>query len=343
MTGFWRRLRAAIRARSLEFVRDRSALGWNLAFPILLVTGLAYMFSGPAQPQFSVAVLAAPDAALDARLHPFLDTQQIRFYRETDFGVAVNKVLRQRIDMLLDLRTPPGRYYVNEQSPKGYLVERLLRGSDGPRLERATTSAPAARYVDWVVPGILGVNMMFSCLYGLGYVIVRYRISGYLKRLNATPLRAVEFILAQLLSRLGLVMLTTVAVFAGTDLLLHFRVVGSYWNLLLVAVLGASSMIALGLVVAARIASEEFAGGILSLLSWPMMVICGVFFPLEGSPVPIRILSTLFPLTHMVDAARAVMLDGAGLIQIAPDLAALAAMSGIYLALGAAFFRWRQN
>ncbi len=342
MSGFWRRFRAAAWARSLEFIRDRSAIGWNLFFPVLLVAGLAYVFSGPAQPQFSIAVLAAPGVALDARLHPFLDTQQIRFYREADFDLAMTKVLRQRIDMLLDLRALPGRYYVNEQSPKGYLLERLLHGSGGPPLERVTTSAAAARYVDWVVPGVLGVNMMFSCLYGLGYVIVRYRVSGYLKRLSATPLRAVEFILAQLVSRLALVMLTTIAVFVGTDLFLHFRVVGSCWNLLLVAALGASSMIALGLVVAARVTSEELVGGILNMLSWPMMVICGVFFPLEGAPAPIRVFAALMPLTHMIDAARAIMLDGAGFVQIAPDLAALAVMSAVYLMLGATLFRWRR-
>jgi len=252
-------------------------------------------------------------------------------------------VQSQRIDLLLDLRGTPGRYYLNDQSPKGYLTERLLRGAGGAALERAEASGTAIRYVDWVVPGVLGMNMMFSCLYGLGYVIVRYRKSGYLKRLNATPLRAFEFILAQLVSRLALVLVVTAVVYAGCNLFLHFRMIGSYLDLLLVTLLGAFSMIALGLVVAARFTSEELAGGLLNLLSWPMMVISGVFFSLEGSPAPIRLLAQLLPLTQMVDAARAVMLDGAGLAQIAGNLAALAAMSALYLALGAVLFRWRQD
>lgn len=347
MKGFWRRLLATARARNLEFLRDRSAVSWNLIFPVLLVAGLAYVFSGPGQPQFRIGVLAPPATALDAQLHPFLGTQQILFYREDAADTAIAKVQSQRIDMLLDFRerseSMPGRYYVNDKSPRGYLAERLLRGAGGPPLVRAEASGVAIRYVDWAVPGVLGMNMMFSCLYGLGYVIVRYRQNGYLKRLNATPLRAFEFILAQLISRLLLVVIVTAVVFAACNAVLHFRMVGSYWTLLLVCALGAFSMIALGLVIAARFTSEEFAGGLLNMLSWPMMMVSGVFFSIEGAPAPIRFLAQLLPLTQMLDAARAVMLDGAGFTQIVGHLAALTAMSATFLALGALLFRWRQE
>ena len=347
IAGFWRRLLATAKARNLEFLRDRSAVSWNLLFPILLVAGLAYLFSGPGQPQFRIAVLAPPQAPLDGTLHPFLDTRQILFYREPSADVAIAKVQSQRIDMLLDFRehsdSAPGSYYVNDQSPRGYLAERLLRGAGGPPLRRAEAGGVAVRYVDWAVPGVLGMNMMFSCLYGLGYVIVRYRQNGYLKRLNATPLRAFEFILAQLVSRLLLVVMVTAGVYAGCNAFLHFRMVGSYWNLLLVAGLGAFSMIALGLVIASRFTSEEFAGGLLNMLSWPMMMVSGVFFSIDGSPAPIRLAAELLPLTQMLEAARAVMLDGAGLVQIGGHLAALTIMSVVYLALGATLFRWRQE
>ncbi|MDR3417586.1 MAG: ABC transporter permease [Nevskia sp.] len=338
----WRRLRAATWARSLEFVRDRSTLGWNIAFPVLLVLGLAYVFSGPGQPMFKVAVLAPPGAALDAGLHPFLGTPQVQFYREEQQPVALHKVQLQRIDMLLDLTATPGRYWINEQSPKGKLLEQLLRGAGGAPLQQEATQGAQVRYVDWVTPGVLGMNMMFSCLFGIGYVIVRYRKSGYLKRLNATPLRASEFLLAQLLSRLALIVLVNGAVFVACRLLLKVRMEGSYLDLLLLVTLAASSMIALGLLVSARIASEELAGGILNVLATPMMVICGVFFSIDGSPHALQLVAQLLPLTHLVNGARAIMLDGAGLAQIAPDLMALAAMSAVYLFLGAALFRWRQ-
>ena len=339
----WRRLRAAAWARSLEFVRDRAAMSWNLVFPVLLVLGLAYMFSGPGQPIFKVAVLAPDGVALDAQLHPFLNTPQVQFYREAQRDPALHKVQLQRIDMLIDLTGTSGRYWVNDQSSKGSLLEQLMRGAGGEPLQREFTSGAQVRYVDWVAPGVLAMSMMFSCLFGIGYVIVRYRKSGYLKRLNATPLRAFEFLLAQLLSRLLLVVLVNIAVFMACRALLHLRMEGSYWDLLLLTVLAAFSMIAMGLVVSARISSEELAGGILNVIATPMMVICGVFFSIDGAPRVLQIVAQLLPLTHLISGARAIMLDGAGLHQIAPNLLALAAMSLVYVVVGSALFKWRQD
>jgi ABC-2 type transport system permease protein len=343
LAASWRRLRAATWARTLEFMRDKSAVGWNVVFPLLLVLGLGYMFSGPGQPLFKVAVLAPDTAALDAHLHPFLATPQVQFYREPLWAPALHKVQLQRIDMLIDFTQSPARYWINAQSSKGSLLEQLMRGSAGPPLQRELANGAEVRYVDWVAPGVLAMSMMFSCLFGIGYVIVRYRKSGYLKRLNATPLRAFEFLLAQLLSRLLLVLLVNIAVFTACRLLLHLRMEGSYLNLLLLTTLAAFSMISIGLVVAARISSEELAGGILNVIGTPMMIICGVFFSVDGTPRLLQLIAQLLPLTHLVSGARAIMLDGAGLHAIAPNLLALTAMSIIYLTLGAAMFKWRQS
>jgi ABC-2 type transport system permease protein len=336
------RLLAMAWARSLEFLRDRSALGWNIAFPVLMVGGFALIFSGPGQPLFKVAV-HAPQAAALADLHPFLGQEHVRFYREDDLSAAVAKVGRHQVDLLLDLATSPGRYWINDASPKGQTLERLLLATPGPALDRQAAPGAAIRYVDWVVPGLLGMNMMFSCLFGIGYVIVRYRKSGYLKRLNATPLTALEFLVAQLVSRLVLTLVVTVGVFIGTTLILHFRMEGSYLDLFVVTVLAAISMIAMGLIVAARVSSEEFAGGVLNLLSWPMMVLSGVFFSLDGAPDFVRWIADLFPLTHLLTAARAIMLEGAGLADLGYNVGALVLMSVVFLAAGAALFRWTQD
>jgi ABC-2 type transport system permease protein len=118
---------------------------------------------------------------------------------------------------------------------------------------------------------------------------------------------------------------------------------GSYWNLLLLVTVANFSMIAMGLVVSARISSEELAGGILNVISTPMMVICGVFFSMDGAPKLLQWIAQLLPLTHLVNGARSIMLDGAGLADIMPNLAALAAMSAVYLVLGATLFKWRQG
>jgi ABC-2 type transport system permease protein len=337
-----RRLGAVLWARTLEFLRDGSALGWNLLLPLLLVLGLAFMFSGPVRPLFKVAVLSEA-AAPDARLHPFLGTRYIEFFRVTERDATVRKVGRHQIDMLLDLRAGQNRYWVNETSPKGYFLEQLMSADPANPLRRETAQGREIRYVDWLLPGILGMNMMFSCLFGVGYVIVRYRKSGYLKRLYATPLRAVEFIGAQVLSRLVLIMLITVAIFLGTDFFIHFRMEGAWFDLFLVTLLGAASMVAMGLVVSARVTGEELAGGLLNVLSWPMMFLSGVWFSLEGAHPSLQAAAQLFPLTHLLDAARAIMLDGAGLADITPHLAVLGGMSLLFLGLGAAIFKWTQD
>ena len=109
-------------------------------------------------------------------------------------------------------------YWINDESPKGYILEQVLRGSTAPpEFDKQRVSGRVIRYVDWVVPGVLAMNMMFSCLFGVGYVIVRYRKNGMLKRLKATPLTPLEFLSAQVASRWWLTLATTVLVFAGAD------------------------------------------------------------------------------------------------------------------------------
>jgi ABC-type multidrug transport system permease subunit len=335
------RLAAMTWARSLEFLRDRSALGWNIAFPVLMVGAFALVFSGPGAPLFKVAVLG--DAPISAELHPFLGTQHVLFYKETDQAAAVAKVSHHQVDLLLDLRATPGRYWINQESAKGETLEKLLAVAGGPKLERQATTGARIRYVDWVVPGLLGMNMMFSCLFGIGYVIVRYRKSGYLKRLNATPLTPLEFLSAQLISRLVLTLSITMACFVGTTAVLHFRMDGSYFDLFVVTLLAAISMIAMGLIIAARVSSEEFAGGVLNLLSWPMMVLSGVFYSLDGAPRAVQVAADLFPLTHLLAAARAIMLEGATLADVSYNVGALVLMAVLFLGLGTAMFRWTQD
>ena len=336
-----RRMLAVLHARNLEFLRDRATLAWNLLLPVALVIGLAIIFGGPERPLFKVGVLHASER-IDPQGHPFLNTHYVEFFSARDEADAVRKVARHQMDLLLDLRGTP-RYWVNSDSPKGYIVEKLLLETDPTGLRREAVSGDAVRYVDWLLPGILGMNIMFSCLFGVGWVVVRYRKNGFLKRLRATPLRAIEFISAQVLSRLILTLLVTVFVFVGLRFVLRFPMEGSALLLLLVATLGSIAMISIGLFIAARFTSEELASGILNVLTWPMMLLSGVWFSLEGSAEWVQWMAKVFPLTQMLDAARAIMLDGAGMAQIYPQLAFLVGTSVVFLTLGAMFFRWRAD
>ena len=330
------RLLAVLHARNLEFLRDRSTLIFTLLLPVLLVIGMGFVFGGPERPLFKVGVLAP---TIERATHPFLRERYVEFVPLPQQAQALQKLTHQQVDLLVDLGAPP-RYWVNTDSPKGYIAEKLLLAAE-PAARRQPVSGAALRYVDWLFPGILGMNMMFSCLFGVGYVVLRYRKSGFLKRLYATPLTAFEFLSAQVLSRLGLILFVTAILYVGIGAIIGFRNAGSTLLLLLLAIIGALSMIALGVTIAARFASEELVGGLLNLLTWPMMLLSGIWFSLEGSPRWVQWVAHIFPLTHVLDAARAVMLDGAGLAQIAPHLLFLAATALAFLAFGAWSFRWR--
>ena len=337
-----RRIYAIFVSRNREFVRDRSSFAWNLLLPVGLVFGLSFAFDGQ-RDEYTVGVLQA-EAEIDISSHPFLETRYIRFVPYQDIDEALRKVERHQLDLLIDIG-PPTRYWINPTAPKGYFVEFALLQAAAPvpdSVIKEQIEGDPVRYADWILPGVLGMNMMFSCMFGVGYVVVRYRKNGFLKRLRATPLTSLEFITAQVASRMVLIMLITTFVYMGTHLLLDTRMEGSYFTLFLVGLVGAVSMVSMGLIISARVTSEELAGGLLNLINWPMMMLSGVWFSLEGAGETVRSISRIFPLTHVLESARAVILDGATLIDIAPSLAALVVMSAVFLAVGAAIFRWEQ-
>jgi ABC-2 type transport system permease protein len=333
-----KRLLAVWHARNLEFVRDRGALIFSIVLPMALIVGMSFVFGGKERPLFKVGVLTE---TLDTKAHPFLSERFVDFVALSNEADAVRKVSRHSLDLLVDTQ-PPVRYWVNPSAPKGYIVEKLLLQTD-PSAHRQPVSGDAVRYVDWLFPGILGMNLMFSSLFGVGYVVLRYRKTGFLKRLHATPLTAFEFLTAQVMSRLGLTVVVTSMLYVGIASIIGFHSAGNMFLLFALMLIGSLSMIALGLTVAARFSSEELAGGVLNLITWPMMLLSGVWFSLEGSPEWIQWVAKIFPLTHLLDAARAVMIDGQGLGAIGADLIYLAVTAVAFLAFGAWSFRWRME
>jgi ABC-2 type transport system permease protein len=332
-----RRLLTVWHARNLEFVRDRASLFFTLGVPVVLVVAMGLIFGGPPRPLFKVGVLGPMPTAAS---YPFIAERYFQFVAEQEQSAALHSVARSDLDLLLDLRQRPARFWAIEDSPKGYVAEKLLLQTD-PQAQRQPTVGTASRYIDWLFPGVLGMNMMFTCLMGAGYVVVRYRKNGFLKRLSATPVSAFEFLSAQVLSRLGLAMAVTLILYLGVGNVIHFHNAGSNLLLFLVALLGCLSLIAFGLIIAARFASEEVVGGVLNFLTWPMMLLSGIWFSLEGSPRWMQLLAQLFPLTHILQAVRAITLDGAGPATIGLDLAYLAGTTLVFLGVGAFSFRWR--
>lgn len=334
-----KQLLALFFARNKEYYRDKGSLTWSFIMPPLIIAVVSLAFSGGEQPLFKVGYFPAT-AELPAAFQQVDYIQPIAIEKSDS---AFTKVRHHQIDILLDLSGTKA-YWVNPQSQRGAILQALLAQGDAvtPTDWQANSLAGRqVRYIDWAIPGILSMNLMFSGLFGVGYVIVRYRKNGVLKRLQATPVSPLNFLGAQILSRLVIMLIVSVLVYIASNIFLDFLMLGSYINLLLVAILGNVCILSLGLIVASRLASEELANGLLNFLTFPMLLLSEIWFSLDGAPEWMVITSDFLPLTHMVQAARAIMLEGAGLAEISHHLLILTAMTITFLAIAANLFKWR--
>jgi len=343
----WKRIWALFMARNIEFYRDKSALGWSILFPFLIVAGFSLIFGNENQNLYKAGLIGKIDSGateIKHQLEQFVETKFIDIVEFNSRDGAIDKLKHHRIDILID--TMDGNYWVNESSPKGYIVEKMLfsdKNDEDSGLIKQVVQGEQTTYSEWLFPGILGMNMMFSGLFGVGYVVVRYRKNGLLKRLSVTPVRSYEYLAAQIFSRLFIMLATTITVYICCVFLYDFHCRGSYFTLLIVFFAGAFSMISIGLLIAARISSEELAGGLLNLISWPMMFLSGVWFSLEGTSPWVQWVSKIFPLTHLIECARKIMNDGAGLSEIKFPLIALIFMSALFIFAGSVLFEWTKD
>ena len=334
-------------ARNKEFYRDRGSMIWNLLFPFLIILGFSLIFNQDKQALYKVGVIvkeASTQISPKGKYKIIKDTKFIEYVEFKSQKKAIDKLGHHRIDLLID--PVQKKYWVSKSSPKGYLVEKLLIASQNkskPTIKKESIEGNEVPYVLWLFPGILGMNIMFSALFGIGYSVVRYRRNGVLKRLSVAPVKPYEFITAQILSRMFLIMITSTIVFAGCSLAYGFETKGSYLTLLLVFFLGGFSVISLAFLVSCRTGSQEFASALLNLITWPMMFLSEIWFSLEGANEWIIKLSKIFPLTYLLDAARKVMNDGASLVDIKLHIIVLSVMSVVFISLGSLLFRWNEN
>ncbi|MCB1669355.1 MAG: ABC transporter permease [Porticoccaceae bacterium] len=327
-------------ARNREYYRDKGSLFWSFVATPLMVVVLALAFSTDKQAILKVGVIEGKPSAHEAL---FKDDAAIETIVYTHVEKAITRVQHHQLDILIALNGS-NSYWINPESSKGLLLEKyLLSQFPDTQWQREAVSGRKIRYVDWVIPGILAMNMMFSGLWGIGYVIVRYRKNGVLKRLHATPTKAWQFLLSQALSRMVIMVTVTTLVYIGCNLFIDFVMIGSYGLLILIMILGNLSIIGFSLMMAARTASEELANGLLNLISFPMLLLSELWFSLDSAPEWLATLSQWLPLTHIVRAARSVMLEGAGFTEIAPNLAALSAMMLASLIIAATLFRWHKQ
>ncbi|MBF0452762.1 MAG: ABC transporter permease [Candidatus Magnetomorum sp.] len=347
MNRFW----SIFIARNKEYYRDRASFGWNILFPFLIILGFAIIFQRGGQRPFKVGILTPePSAIIEENIQSAICSHDLfHCFSLTDKLSAIEKLNHHQLDMIIQNGRPPLKYWINTYSPNGILSEGLLVNILTPteeiseRLKRQTIQSRPVYYIEWLFPGIISMGMMFSSLFGIGFSIVRYRQNGVLKRLKATPLTAFEYLCAQILSRLFLIVLTNVILYTGCSWLFDFHCKGSFLSLLLFFIVGTVAVISLGLIIAARIQTEELAHGLLNLITWPMMFLSEVWFSLEGAPEWVQHCANVLPLTHVTRGLRMIMNDGAHLSDLGIEFLFLSGMIVVFLSIGSFLFKWTRD
>ncbi len=337
-------------ARNFEFIRDRAGFGWNILFPFLIVAGFGIIFSSDSRSEFKLGVFPVKENQMiirDLMIPEKLKTyDNIKIICFETYDEAVEKLLHHKIDILLENNGPKLKYWISDSSPKGYLLEKVVKESIIPEKMFASLvikqqiKGVQVRYIDWLFPGILGMNIMFSSLFGVGYVIVRYRRSGVLKRLKATPVTAFEYLTAQMVSRVLILLSTSFLVWFGCDFFFSFQMQGSYIDVFIIFFLGTICLVSLGLIIACRGTNEELTNGCINFICWPMMFLSEVWFSLEGSSHWVKTAANFLPLTHFLSAARKIINDGATLGEVSPQITILFLMSLVFLSIGSILFSW---
>jgi ABC transporter DrrB family efflux protein len=350
----WRALLQLSLARVREFYREPVALFWVYGFPAFLAVALGLAFGGgmPTMPlgadRAPVAVVADGDPEGAKALRDELAAEGIaaRLMAEE----PARRQLRDGAVGLVVVAGPRGcDYYFDPERPGSellrYRVDAIVqrRHASPPAWPTAdhTVRATGDRYIDFLIPGLMGFNILTGGLWGVGFVIVDLRVRQLLKRFLATPMRRSDFLLSIIGSRLVFLFPEMAALILVGRLGFGTPLRGSLSALALVVLLGGAAFAALGLLLACRTERVETASGLINLLVLPLWMFSGTFFSTERFPAALQPLVRASPLTHLNEALRAVMLDGASVFQIGAHLAVLAAWAVGPFLLGLRWFRWR--
>jgi ABC-2 type transport system permease protein len=347
--GRWSAYWHLLGARIKEMKREPEVIFWVFLFPLLLAVGLGIAFRSRPASIPNVAIAASPGA--DAVLQMAQRSPQALHAQIVPEAEALDGFRLGRYDLVIVPHGDPGgaiEYRYDPARPESVLAraqtDDALQAAAGrknplPTTDR-TSSEPGARYIDFLIPGLLGMNLMNSGMWGMGFVLVDYRQRKLLKRYVATPMRRSDFLLALTSSRL-ILMVLELALLLGLGIwVFHMRVVGSWLAILFLGVLGSAAFAGLGLLTASRAQKIETASGLMNLVMMPLWVFSGVFFSYERFPAALHPLIRALPLTALNDALRATILQGAPLAAQAGRLGVLLAWTAVSFLLALSWFRW---
>ncbi|MBC7897714.1 MAG: ABC transporter permease [Cytophagaceae bacterium] len=335
------------RVRFLEFLREPEAVFWTFVFPILLATGLGIAFRSRSAEVVKIAVVASADGvrvraalAADSLLDVALvsDSVASESLRMGTVALVVVPVSATSVEYRYDDARPDAR---NTR----LLVDRAIQKAGGAYSPVATAetlvSEPGSRYVDFVVPGLLAMNLMGSGIWSIGFAIVDARRKKLLKRLVATPMRRGHYLASFLVMRIGLMVIEVSVISSFGHFVFGVPMRGPLLTFITVALFGTFAFGALGLLIASRARTVEAASGMMNVVMLPMWVASGVFFAASRFPDVVQPFVQALPLTAVVDALRLNMLQGAGFAGVASELAILAAWLVVAFTIALRLFRWR--
>ncbi len=332
-------------ARLREFVREPEALFWAFIFPIVLSVALAIAFPSASVKPVLVGIAPGPQADAVRRALQATDGVEVQ---DVTADTELHALREGDVHLIVVPTDPPSYKYdtAREESRTARLVvddalKRAAGRQDPWTADEVPVNVAGSRYVDWLIPGIVGMNIMGTSLWGLGFSIVQARLRKLLKRLVASPMRRWEYLLAQVLARM-LFLAPEVAVPLGFGVLAFgMPVHGSIAAIAVVSAAGALAFSCCGLLVAARPRTFEALSGLLNVVMLPMWILSGIFFSTANFPDALQPFIQALPLTALIDALRAVVLDGSTVGAVGGELAILGAWGVGSFVVAVRFFRWR--
>ncbi|MFI5142564.1 MAG: ABC transporter permease [Thermoanaerobaculales bacterium] len=346
------------RARVLEFVREPEAVFWVFIFPVLLAIALGIAFRAKPPDKLRVAVEMGGDGGkwIASVLFHAPDLEVI-----TVSGEEAAKALRTaKVDVVVATDPASGHHTAQAALPEVVYrfdptraegraarlavddaLQREVGRGDAIAAREERVAQPGARYIDYLIPGLVGLNLMGSGMWGLGFAVVQARTRKLLKRFAATPMRRSHYLLSFALSRLVWLVLEVATVVGAGWLLFGVAVRGSLLQLGVVSLLGAGTFAGIGLLVAARPRTIEGVSGWMNLVMLPMWLFSGTFFSYGRFPAVVQPAIRVLPLTALNDALRTVINDGAPLTHAWPEMLVMAGWGGISFVVALRIFRWQ--
>jgi ABC-2 type transport system permease protein len=335
--------------RLREFIREPEAFFWVFVFPILLAGGLGIAFRNRPADIVHVAVIEARPAMLGPAAQLLANDKGLDIHTMSEDSAAlalrtgkVALVAVRGADGSIEYRYDPAR----EESRTARLVfDNALQRAMG----RADASVPSdkfvtekgARYIDFLIPGLLGMNLLGSGVWGLGFALVDLRRKKLLKRLVATPMSRAQFLASFMISRLFLLCIEVSALVGFGVFVFGVPLRGPIWVMGLIAVLASLCFSGLGLLISSRVKTMEGASGLMNAAMLPMWVLSGVFFASSNFPAAMQPLVKALPLTAVNDALRANMLQGASIGGVLPQLAVIGVWTVLCFTIALRFFDWK--